>query len=234
VNSYVKMKELYYLGKYRPASGEAGYFAQVALRIIQNEIDGTYTSLDDNLPNFHDTVYRFGQTGGHIDTIRFHIPRTLEVIHDIRNKRDVGHPKGELEANYSDATLSFYASSWTLVELIRVYHDVTIDEAQKIVDEIIKFKISIIQDFNGFPKILDPSLDLWKKIMIWALFKKDEGFTIDDIQNWTKNRHRKDYTKGRLDDLENVKGYLHCEGGVYFITTSGIKEVSDNIPLDLA
>ena len=233
IDSYVKLKELFYLGKYRPASGEAGYFAQVVLRVIQNEIDRTYTNLDEDLPNFHDTVFRFGRTPGHRDTVRFHIPRTLEVIHDIRNKRDVGHPKGKIDANFSDATLSFYAASWVLVELIRFYHDVSIDEAQKMVDEVIKFNISVIQDFNGFPKILNPSMDLLKKIMIWALFKKDEGFTLENIQEWTKGRHRKSYTKSVLDNLENKLGYLHCEDGNYQITISGIKEVSENIPLVL-
>lgn len=231
VDCYVKIKEEYYLGKYRPASLEGGRFSEVGLRFIQNVIDGTYTGLDDRLPNFHDEVFRLGRTSGHSDTIRFHIPRTLEVIHDIRNKRDVGHPKGELDANYSDATLTLYSSSWVLAELLRIYYTGNIDESQKIVDEVVRFQVPIVQDFDGFLKILNPDLALWKKILVWALYRKTEGITLKDIEVWLKGRHPQWYILRILKELEEDKAFLHSENGRYFITHTGIIEVSRNVPL---
>jgi|GEM_PF-440579 len=231
IDCYSKIKEEYYLGNYRSASLEGGRFSEIGLRIIQNEIDGSYTSLDDRLPNFHDEVMRFGNIGRCSDTIRFHIPRTLEVIHDIRNKRDVGHPKSELNANYSDATLTLYASSWVLVELLRVYYTGNIDEAQRLVNEIIQFHVPIVQDFDGFLKILDPDLVLWKKILIWALYRKTEGITIDEIEKWTKRKNPRYYINRVLNQLEHDKAYLHSENGRYFITHTGVLEVVNTIPL---
>ena len=233
LDSYLKLKEEYYLGNHRSASLEAGHFSEIGLRIIQNEIEGRYTSLDDKLPNFHDELIRFGNTGGHSDTIRFHIPRTLEVIHDIRNKRDVGHPRGELDANYSDATLSFYSASWVLVELLRVYHTGDINKAQRLVNDIIRFQIPIIQDIDGFLKILDPSMHLWRKILIWSLYKRGDGITINEIERWTKGRVQRYYINRVLDELEYDKGYLHSEEGRYYITHTGVLEVARNIPLSI-
>ncbi len=231
LDCYVKTKEDFYLSNYRSASIEAGRFSEVGLRIIQNEIDGTYTRLGRRLPTFHDEVFRFGNTGGHSDTLRFHIPRTLEVIHDIRNKRDVSHPIAELDANYSDATLALYASSWVLVELIRLYYTGDIDRAQQIVNEVVRFQIPIIQDFVGFLKVLDPKLALWKKILLWALHRRNEGITIEQIQEWTKGRSPRYYINRILDELEHEKAFLHAQGERYYITNPGILIVSREVPL---
>jgi len=231
IDSYVEIKENYYLAKYRPTSFTGGYFSEVGLRIIQQAIDGNYTGLDDRLPSFHDEVVRFGNVGGYHDTLRFHIPRTLEIIHDIRNKRDVGHPKGELDANYSDATLTLNASSWVLVELLRYYYTGDIDEAQRVVNEIIKFQVPLVQDFDGFLKILNPDLALGSKILVWALYRKSEGITSDDIVNWLKGRHTRSYVNRVLRELEHDKAFLHSTESKYFITHTGIIEVSRNVPL---
>lgn len=232
LDCYIQLKEDYYLGKNRSASLEAGRLAEIGLRIIQREIDGIYTGVDDRLPNFHDEVVRFGRAPTtHSDTIRFHIPRALEVIHDIRNKRDVGHPKGEIDANYSDATLSLQTSSWVLAELIRVYYTGDMDEAQKIVDELVKFQIPVIQDFDGFLKILNPKLKYPQEILLWALSRKTEGITVEDIEKWSKNKHKHSYTNLALKRLEEERKFLHSENGRYSITHTGIIEVSRKIPL---
>jgi len=225
LETFIKMKEDYYLGNYRSASFEAGRFSEIALRMIQYILEGTHTSLNLNLPKFHDEVVRLGNITGHSDTVRFHIPRTLEVIHDIRNKRDVGHPKAELDANYSDATLSLYSTSWILAELIRIFYTNDIDEAQKMVDNLMQIQIPIIQEFNGFLKILDQKIHLKNKILLFSLYKKDQGITIENINEWTKQQHRRDYIAKVLNELETDKAYLHSEKDRYFITRTGILEI---------
>ena len=199
----------------------------MGLRLIQYEIDGAYTGVDDRLPSFHDEVIRFGKTPkAHGETIRFHIPRALEVIHDIRNKRDVGHPKEELNANYSDATLSRQGSSWVLAELIRVHYIGDMNKAQNIVDELVKFQIPVIQDFDGFLKILNPRLKYPQELLLWALFRKTEGITIEDIEKWSKNKYKRSYTNLALKRLEEERKFLHSNNGRYYITHTGIIEIS--------
>lgn len=231
IDIYILLKEHYYLEKHRSASFEGGRFAEVGIRIIQYATSGIYTGLDERLPNFHDEVIKIGNRSGFSDSFRFHIPRTLEVIHDIRNKRDVGHPKGELDANYSDATLSLFSSSWVLVELLRIYYTGNINEAQRIVNDLVQFSMPIIQDFDGFLKILDPTLPLWKMVLIWAFYKRSEGVTFDEIRTWLKERYENRYIRKVLHDLENNKFFLHSVDDRYFITKTGILEVAEKISL---
>jgi hypothetical protein len=227
IDTYLKIKEDYTVGNYRSTSTEAGRLSEIVLRIIQNSIEGRYTPLNQVLPVFHNEVFRLGNITGSNDTIRFHIPRIIEVIHDIRNKRDVGHPKAELNANYSDATLSLYASSWVLAELIRICYNCDMDEAQHIVDELMQVQIPVIQEFGGFLKILNPKMELRNKILHFALYKKDEGITIEEIMTWTNKQHRRDNVEKVLKQLENMEGHIHCQEGKYKITVTGISEIAN-------
>ena len=68
----------------------------------------------------------------HPDAIRLHIPRTLRLVYDIRNKRDVAHLGPDIDPNLQDSTLVVSALDWVLAEFIRLYHaGMTPDNAQK-------------------------------------------------------------------------------------------------------
>ena len=220
------MKRNYYLGHYRDSSQNAGRFSEIALRFIQCMVDGHYSSLDKNLPNFHDEVIRFERSPATVsETLRIFIPRTLDIVHDIRNKRDVGHPKGELDANYTDATLAYYGASWVLVELVRLFYTNDIQEAQRMIDDLMEFPVPVIQNFDGFLKVLNPELSLDDKILLFAFYKRD-GIFIEDVMKWTYGVHRKNYVAKRLDLLVQEKSYLHQDGDlVYHITLTGIREI---------
>jgi hypothetical protein len=84
----------------------------------------------------------------------------------------------------------------------------------------------VIQEFNGFLKILDPNMELRNKILLFSLHRKDEGITADDVMTWTKERHKKGYITTVLSQLENEQAYLHSAEERYYITFTGILEIS--------
>lgn len=233
--SYQLVSEYYYLGRHRPACFEGGRFAEVALRMLQQVTTATYTPLGRSIPNFRSEVLRFESADKNKfpDSIRFHIPRTLQVIYDIRNKRDVGHVGGDVDANFSDATLSVVSCSWVMTEFLRVYYTSDLKTAQELVNSLVKIRIPLIQDFSGFLKILKPSLSLPNKILAFLYYRSSEGATVQEFDEWLSHRVRKDHMNLTLYRLEHEKAYIHMQGERCFITDAGMIYVMQNIPFQI-
>src|SRR6266851_1018203 len=65
------------------------------------------------------------------------IPRLLPALYEVRNNRGVGHIGGDVDPNHMDATFVISSCNWVMAELVRVYHDLSTNEAQEIVDTLV-------------------------------------------------------------------------------------------------
>lgn len=233
--SYQLAYEGYYRGKYRPCSLECGRFAEVALRMLQEITTSVYTPLGTSIPNFSNEVMEIQRTDKtkFPQSIRIQIPRTLQVIYDVRNKRDVGHVGGDIDANFSDSTLSLTSCSWVLTEFLRIYYTSDIKTAQELVNSLVKIKIPLIQDFNGFLKMLKPNLSLPKKIMAYLYYRASEGATVAELNQWLSHRIRKDNMDVTLRRLEHERAFIHRDNDHCYITDTGMEYVEENIPLQI-
>jgi len=230
--SYQLISEHYYLSKHRPCCFEGGRFAEVAIRMLQQVFTGTHIPLGKSITNFSNEVLKLEKADKtkYTESLRIQIPRTLQVIYDIRNKRDIGHVGGDVDANFSDATLSLVSCNWVLTEFIRIYYTSDITTAQNIVNSIVKIRIPLIQDFNGFLKILKPDLKLPSKILAFLYYRGSEGAEITELNEWLGNRVLVGHMNVTLDKLEHEKAYIHRKAACCFITDTGRKYVEENIP----
>ena len=233
--SYQLANEHYYLRKHRPCCSEGGRFAEVALRMIQQVTSGTYIPLGQPIPRFNHevTILERADADRFPQSLRIQIPRTLQVIYDIRNKRDVGHAGGDVDANFSDATLSLVCCNWVMTEFLRIYYTSDIKSAQDLADSLIKIRIPLIQDFGGFLKLLNPRLQLPDKIMALLYYRDSNGATVEELHLWLANRIRKDHMNLTLDKLEHERAHIHRKGDLCFITDTGKKYVEENIPFQI-
>jgi hypothetical protein len=229
--SYQLISEHYYQGKHRPCCFEGGRFAETSLRMLQQVFAGTYVPLGKSIANFSNEVRSFEKADKNkfAESLRIQIPRTLQVIFDIRNKRDIGHVGGDVDANFSDATLSLVCCNWVLTEFIRIYYTSDIKTAQNMVNSIVKIRIPLIQDFNGFLKILKPDLKLPSKVLAFLYCRGTEGAEVTEMNEWLGNRILVSHMSQTLDKLEHEKAYIHRKAEHCFITDSGRKYVEENI-----
>lgn len=233
--SFITAKEHFYLGKYRPACLEGARFAEAVIRMLQEKMDGNFTPLGQQINRFKDVALGFEQKSStqFNESLRITIPHTLIIIYDIRNKRNIGHINGDIDENYIDATLSMGACSWILAELFRIFNIVSnIDEGNKIVNSIIKLKIPLIQDFNGFLKILNPSLSLTEKIMALLYYRGEEGCKEEELSLWIKNV-RPSNLRRAINNLEDNYAFVHNDGNKSVLTNTGRTHVEKNIPLSI-
>ena len=155
--AYLELKESFYLGKHKPAELEGGHFAELVLRILKWAMGGVsgqaYTPLGKQLTRVDLEVKRLeGLAGTYSKSIRVHIPRVVLSMYDIRNGRGVGHPSGEVDPNLADATFVATAADWVLAEMIWIYHALSLNEAQAIVDGLVQRKAPLVQMFGDFPR----------------------------------------------------------------------------------
>lgn len=159
----------------------------------------------------------------HPDSVRIHIPRALRLVYDIRNKRDAAHLGDGIDPNLQDATLVAGVLDWVLAEFIRLYHNVSADEARKIVDEIVTRVAPVVQDFAGFLKLLNPKLQATDHCLVLLYQRNAGGSTFEEIETWVRPSMRPNLAR-TLGALVNAKDFAHFDGDRYFITRLGQRE----------
>lgn len=221
--AYDKLRQYYFLGRHRPACLEAAFLAEIGIRLLQYITSGRYTPLTEQIQKIPEEVRKLAQTPAtYNDSIRLIIPKVLQVVYDLRNKRNIGHIGGDVDENFADATLALNNCSWVLAELIRIYHTGNIDQAQKIVNSLVEIKLPLVQDFNGFLKVLDPELSLTNKILVVLHHRGNDGATTTELVKWlgSKNVYKRSYELIKL-------GHIHKEESddKYRITYAGEKHL---------
>lgn len=225
LDAHAEAKRNYYLGGLRLSEVEGGRFCEAAFRILEQITTGSSTPLGTqiNTERLINTLSQFPNRAFH-DSVRLHIPRALRLVYDIRNKRDAAHLADGIDPNLQDATLVINTIDWILAELIRLYHNVSADEASKIVNDIVEREAPIVQDFNGFLKVLNPKLQAGDFCLVLLYHRGSSGATMEEITSWVRPSMRKNI-RVTLFRLTNDKDFLHFDGTKYFITRLGEIEV---------
>jgi len=228
IDSYIELAGNFVRGKLRPSQVEGGRFCEAAIRILQYETTKAYSPIgvSINLDNEIEKLRNLSKTS-YNDSIRIHIPRTIRVIYDIRNKRDTAH-LGRISLNLMDATLILSCCKWVLAELYRMRFRISIDKAQSMIDGLVKKDVPIIQDFDGFPVILKPDMSVRDRIMILLYDRGSEGVDKYKLSSWIIPKMRKQIATN-LSRLQYDRSYIHRDSDWIYITRAGEQYVEENL-----
>lgn len=225
LDAYEEAKTNHYLGGLRLSAVEGGRFCEAAFRLLQQRAFGTFDALGTqlkadgvaqdlaNLPN-----------GSQPDSVRLHIPRALRVVYDVRNNRDVAHLADGIDPNMQDAGLVIGVLDWVLAEFVRLHHNVTADEAQRVVNDLVTRKAPVVQDFDGFLKVLRADLAASARLLVLLYQCGGMGATFDQLSEWVKPTMRANLRR-TLDTLVHDRSWVHQSDRRYTITGTGQQEV---------
>jgi hypothetical protein len=160
------------------------------------------------------------------DSIRLHIPRALRVVYDIRNKRDAAHLADGIDPNVQDVTIVIAVLDWILAELIRLYHNVPANEANALVDMIVARTAPVIQEFQGFLKVLRPDLPAGDAILLLLYQRGSQGAELEELRQWVRPSMRRNLHR-TLDRLVDERAFAHENGTRYYITRTGEHNVEE-------
>lgn len=238
IKAYVEAKRRYHLNDLRPQAVEGGRFSEAVFRILQWATDnGTYTPLSKSMPKVDSLLQTLANVPARSvldDSLRVHIPRTLRLIYDIRNKRDAAHLQDGIDPNLQDATLIVTNIDWVMAELVRLYHGVSADEAQAIIDDVVTREVPAVQEIAGQPVILKELQPRDQVLLMLYRAGMDHGATLDEMVEWLRVKtQQKGNLKNRLLKLDEQRLVLaHPKTGRFHITIPGMKDVEQRKLMD--
>lgn len=194
LTSYENALVEYKKGHWQYFGNEVGQFIEVARRIIEYQLNGTYTSLTDKLSIFNEKLLMdFERKGSEISEVyRIVIPRILYAMYCLRNKRGMIH-KSHIDPNKMDATVLLGNTKWVLAELFRIVSTLSFDETEKIVDSIMCRETSIIWDTGTTLRVLNAKMSARDKILCLLYTKNNQS--ENDLRNSIEYKNVSEFRK---------------------------------------
>lgn len=225
LNAYTEAKRNYYAGGLRLSAVEGGRFCEATYRLLQQAAKLPMTPIGKQLKT-EDIERTLTQLpiGTFPDSIRLHIPRGLRVVYDVRNNRDAAHLADGIDPNIQDATLVVSVLDWILAEFVRLYHNVTADAAQAIVESLVTRRAPGVQAFGDFLKILNPELRVSDYVLLLLYHCGAQGASVQELTDWVRPTMRRNLGR-TLRRLEHEKAFLHTAGTRIYLTATGVIEV---------
>ena len=161
--------------RWRPTELQAGLFSEIVYAILNGYATGTYVASPTKPANFVQAC-RALENNAHVPrSFQILIPRMLPGLYEVRNNRNVGHTGGDVDPNHMDSVVVLSMCSWIMGELVRVYHNLNIADAQAVVDALAEVRIPLIWTSGTVKRILDPKLSLQENILLLA------GVTVPSV-----------------------------------------------------
>jgi hypothetical protein len=108
----------------------------------------------------------------------------LPALYEIRNNRNVGHVGGDVDPDLMDSSAVVSMASWILAELVRVFHGVTTEEAQCVVDNLAERRIPMVWKSGNIRRVLNPRLSLKDQILL-LLGSVAGKASLEQLLTWT-------------------------------------------------
>jgi hypothetical protein len=234
LDEYIDLKRQFALGRHRPEELQGGRFAEAFFRILEHLNDPTqsFTPFGQQL-NRQRVVNLIRNNGALHHSLRFFVLPILEVLLDVRNRRDVAHVGGDVNPNYADSRLVCQLADWLLVEFIRLYYRCPINEAQSIVDSINQIRIPVVAEVEGFVRVQDTSLTAADRTLVVLYHKSPDKQRDTDLMMWVQYQNPTRYKREILRRLHGEALIHYDKDGYCSLLPKGIMYVEKNISLEL-
>ncbi len=234
IRSYTELRKRFSQAQYDSSWDtpglSVGKFCESVLRFLQHDLTGSSIPFGTHISNFADECHKLVQlpkTSGN-ESLRVIIPRSLVFLYTLRGKRGIGHVGGDVEANAMDAGTATRLCDWILCELIRIYHKLSLEEAQALVDALTEREVPLIWDVAGKRRILKAGLNFKHKVLLLLYSQPDQGVLTEDLFDWVEHSHFTVFKRQVLTDLHKRRLIEYDrESELAYISPFGVREVEN-------
>lgn len=230
VKEYLNVKIRFRKGDFDSSGLSCGKFCEENLRMLQHTLTGTHVGFAEEIRNFQGEIIKLEKVDKVVgnNSLRVIIPRALAFLYTLRNKRNIGHSGGEVEANQIDSLTIGKISDWVICELIRIFHDKSLEEAQQIVDFISSREIPVIWEVNGKKRVLKENSSAKEKVMLLTYSQEEQGVFFEDLISWVEYQNKTDFKSKVLNPLHR-EGMIEFdkELNMIFLSPKGSKKVEE-------
>lgn len=229
---YRSLKTAYLEGQFDTCGLRAGKLCETLLRFLQQHLTGTCIPFSRRIPNFQaecSALEKLPRTSGQ-EALRIVMPRALNFLYTLRNKRTIGHVSGDLDANEIDAATCVRLADWCLCELLRITYALPLEDAQAILDSIAERSVPFIWEVLGKTRILLPDLDYRSQVLLLLYSHPDFGLAIEDLFDWTEHTHKSNFRNAVITPLHKRRLVEYDEETNFvIISPTGVKKVENDI-----
>ena len=176
--------------RWEPAELNGGKICEVVYSILDGALCGAFASKPKKPSNMVEACRALesrppisSRVGDR--SLRILIPRMLPVLYEIRNNRGVGHVGGEVDPNFQDAVAVFQMASWLMAELVRIFHRISLAEAQATVNALVERKHPIVWQHGDIRRVLDPSLPKGDQSLL-LLYSVNDWCDDKELASWVE------------------------------------------------
>ena len=138
---------------------------------------------------------------------------------------------GDVDPNYMDAAFVVTNCSWVMGELIRVFHNVSTEEAQSLVDSLAQRRVPLIWDGHNNRRVLKVNLTIQSQILL-LLATSRKPLRTADLVRWIEYQNV-GYFRTLLRRMHSQRLLeLYDDGEYVEILPPGSKEAAEIIKLE--
>jgi hypothetical protein len=192
-----------------------GKFCEVVYTVISGYLNSNFPSQPEkprnmlvacqNLERIPANQNRVGDR-----SFRILISRMLPILYEVRNNRGVGHIGGDVDPNFMDASVVYSMASWIMAELVRVFHNVSTEQAQHIVDASVERVIPLVWESGDQKRVLNQKLNAKDSVMVLLYSTSDKIISVQDLFNWVEYKNTTNFKKVILQSL-HIERYIEFD-----------------------
>lgn len=163
---YRSIVQNYMERRWSPSELSGGKFCEIVYTIVDGFSQGKYATQPSKPRDFVSDCRKLENNSQVPRSFQILIPRVLPALYEVRNNRGVGHTGGDVDPNHMDATAVVAICNWVMAELVRVFHGLSVDEAQALIESLTERRMPLVWQGDGMKRVLDPTLPLRDQLLI--------------------------------------------------------------------
>jgi hypothetical protein len=232
LKAYRGLKVAILEGNFDTCGLRVGRFCEVVLRFLQHELTGTFVPFGSKIQNFKLAAEALEQApaGKAPEGLRILVPRALAFLYTLRNKRGIGHEGGDVDANETDASVAARLADWCVCEIVRVYHALSLEEAQALCDAITTRQLPEVWNVFGKKRVLDTSLSYGEQTLLLLYSDPDVAVAVEDLIAWTEHSNPTVFRRDVLSRLHSERAIeWDRETQMVVIGPKGVRRVEESL-----
>jgi len=210
----------------------AGKFCESILRFLQHEILKSFTPFGQQIPDFSAICRKLIESpkDAGLESLRIVMPRALVFVYTLRNKRGIGHVGGDVDANHIDAMTIARTCDWVVCELIRIYHRISLEEAQDLVDSLSQRSVPYIWNVAGKKRVLRSGLIYGDQVLLLLYSGQENAILAEDLFSWVEYSNESVFKSKVLEPLHKKRLIEYDrDSNTVTISPQGIARVEEKI-----
>jgi hypothetical protein len=196
ISEYQSIVQNFMEHRWLPSELSGGRFSEIVYTILDGQANGNYAAVPSKPKDFPLACRKLENNSlAHVPrSFQILIPRMLPALYEIRNNRSVGHVGGDVNPNHMDSVAVLSMCNWVMGELVRVYHGLSITEAQKVVNALAEIRIPAVWSDSSKKRILLTGLRLPQQLLLLVATTVPE-VTSKELLVWSEASDKRYFLK---------------------------------------